>query len=111
MTSGPVKPGMVAISRFIEDGERLEQMEICYKIANEIWIRIATLEKDSRKAASRRFGKREVERQQIEMRGLKIALRFALGVPYSHGEVLIDSFLNQFQQERLAAARINEEAQ
>jgi hypothetical protein len=100
-----MKPGMVTVSQFIEDGQEKSQATVCYDIANEIWIRINTLESDSKKPASKRMNKTMRDRYQVELTGLKTALRLALGLTYMHMEVNIDAFLNRFQQERLAASR------
>lgn len=104
MTSNP-KPGMLAVYRFISDGKDKSQGTVCYDIANEIWIRINTLEADSKKPVSKRMRKTERERYLTTMTGLKLGLHIALGLSYSYEGSTVDAFLNAFQQERLAESR------
>jgi hypothetical protein len=96
---------METISRFMEAGKDKSQSQICYDIASEIWIRINTLESDGKKPVSKRMGVKMRDRHLIEMKGLKIALRLALGITWMPDEMNVDAFLNAFQQERLARSR------
>lgn len=100
-----VKPGTKAINRAMENGKVKSQVDICYDLASEIWMRINTLESDSKLPASRRMKKTERDRKLVEMSGIKLALRLALGVSYMPDYMNIDQFLNAFQQERLAHSR------
>lgn len=99
------KPGMETITRFIEDGKEKSQGEVCYDIANEMWIRITTLNNDAQKPQSKRMRKTDRDRHMFELGALKVALRLALGTPRMYGDSNIDAFLNAFQGERLMRAR------
>lgn len=97
------KPGMETVRRFIGDGEVQSQEAICYAIANEIWVHISALYEDSKKPVSKRMVAAGRNSHLTEMRGLKVALRLALGITRVPEESNVDAFLNRFQQERLNA--------
>lgn len=94
------KPGMAAVYRALV--APLDQAQVCYWIAVELRAEINGLWASQHGAVSGRPGKREIDRREARIEGMKWALALALGVGATGGwQEKVNAFLDDFRQERL----------
>lgn len=93
--------GIDAILRGIE--RRQGQPEVCYEIARELRSEINSLHAAMFGPAVSRPRKKERDRREAHINGMKTALGLALGIPPDLHSESLDKFLDDFRQERLKA--------
>lgn len=95
--------GAKAVLQGIE--RRQNQPAICYEIAGKLRSEISSLESELYGPVVSRPRKKEQERREARIDGMKTALGLALGIPLDLHLEAVDKFLEEFRQERLRAAQ------